>query len=92
MSVVDLVLIVLAGLPGAGKSTVADALGRARGWPVLSVDPVEAALLHSGIDSAQPTGLAAYVAVEALARCRGALHLDPLRSDGGLAAIRKLVS
>ncbi len=60
-------LIVMAGLPGAGKSTVADGLGRARSWPVLSVDPVEAALLYSGIDAAQPTGLAAYVVVEAMA-------------------------
>ncbi|GAA1838170.1 AAA family ATPase [Microlunatus capsulatus] len=60
-------LIAMAGLPGAGKSTVADALGRRTGWPVLSVDPVEAALLGAGVTSDQPTGLAAYLAVGALA-------------------------
>jgi predicted kinase len=57
----------MAGLPGAGKSTVADAVGRRTGWPVLSVDPVEAALLQAGIGTDQPTGLAAYAVVGALA-------------------------
>jgi predicted kinase len=61
------VLIAMAGLPGAGKSALADALGRRTGWPVLSVDPVEAALLGAGIGSHQPTGLAAYNVVDALA-------------------------
>jgi predicted kinase len=62
-----LVLIALAGLPGVGKSTFARALGRSLRAPVLSVDPIEAALLRSGIDRAQPTGLAAYVVAAALA-------------------------
>lgn len=57
----------MCGLPGAGKSRLADGLGRHHGWPVLSVDPVESALLQSGIESSQPTGLAAYVVVEVLA-------------------------
>ena len=57
----------MAGLPGAGKSTVADALARRTGWPVLSVDPVEAALLQAGVRPDEPTGLAAYLAVGALA-------------------------
>jgi predicted kinase len=60
------VLIAMAGLPGAGKSTVADALGRRTRWPVLSVDPVESALLSAGVAPDQPTGLAAYLAVGAL--------------------------
>ncbi|MEU3310214.1 AAA family ATPase [Nocardiopsis sp. NPDC055551] len=60
-------LIVFAGLPGSGKSTIARALGRHSPAPVLSVDPVEAALLRSGIEREQPTGLAAYVVVEAMA-------------------------
>ncbi|SDS43617.1 Predicted kinase [Friedmanniella luteola] len=60
-------LIATAGLPGAGKSSVADALARRTGWPVLSVDPVEAALLRAGVGADQPTGLAAYLAVEAVA-------------------------
>ena len=60
-------LIAMAGLPGTGKSTVAYALGRHLSAPVLSVDPVEAALWRAGIDRSEPTGLAAYVAVEAMA-------------------------
>lgn len=57
----------MAGLPGAGKSTVADALSRRTGWPVLAVDPVEGAMLRAGVGAGEPTGLAAYLAVEALA-------------------------
>lgn len=60
-------LIVFAGLPGSGKSTIARELGRRSPAPVLSVDPVEAALLRSGIEGDQPTGLAAYLVVEAMA-------------------------
>lgn len=60
-------LIVMAGLPGAGKSTVAQALARTLQAALLSVDPVEAAMWHAGVDRAQPTGLAAYVVVEAMA-------------------------
>lgn len=61
------VLIVMAGLPGAGKSTLADALARRLGVPVLSVDPVEAAMWRGGVDRGQPTGLAVYVVVETVA-------------------------
>lgn len=60
-------LIAMAGLPGSGKSTVANELGRRLPAPVLSVDPVESALWRAGIERSQPTGLAAYVAVEAMA-------------------------
>lgn len=60
-------LIALAGLPGVGKSTFARALGRALHAPVLSVDPIEAALFRAGVDREQPTGLAAYVVADALA-------------------------
>jgi predicted kinase len=35
--------------------------------PVLSVDPIEAAMCRAGVDRAQPTGLAAYVVAEAIA-------------------------
>lgn len=38
-------LIVLAGLPGSGKTTLAEALGRLTGAPVLNKDVARAALL-----------------------------------------------
>jgi predicted kinase len=59
-------LIVMAGLPGAGKSSVADALARRTGRPVLSVDPIEAAMWRSGIPASM-TGIAAYRVAEAVA-------------------------
>lgn len=60
-------LIALTGLPGVGKSTFARVLGRALHAPVLSVDPIEAALFRAGIARDQRTGLAAYVVADALA-------------------------
>ena len=60
-------LIVTAGLPGAGKSTIADVLGQKLSIPVISVDPLESAILSAGIDADQPTGLAAYLVAETLA-------------------------
>ncbi len=60
-------LIVISGLPGSGKSTVAVAVGAARRAPVLSVDPIESALLRAGIERSFETGLAAYLVAEACA-------------------------
>ena len=60
-------LVALAGLPGSGKSAVAEDLARELGCGVLSVDPVEAAMWRAGVSRTEPTGLAAYVVVEALA-------------------------
>lgn len=60
-------LIAMAGLPGAGKSSVAEALGRKLAAPVVSVDPIEAAMWRAGVGRDQPTGLAAYVVAEAVA-------------------------
>jgi predicted kinase len=37
-------LVVVSGAPGTGKSTVAAALAARLGWPLLSLDPVKAAL------------------------------------------------
>ena len=53
------VLIVLSGLPGSGKSTVAEGLSRALSMPVFSVDPIEAAMWRNGLARDQ-TGIAAY--------------------------------
>lgn len=60
-------LIAMAGLPGAGKSTIAEVIGNRLGFAVLSVDPIESAILSAGIDADQPTGLAAYLVAEAIA-------------------------
>ncbi|MCY7325371.1 MAG: ATP-binding protein [Microbacteriaceae bacterium] len=60
-------LIAMAGLPGTGKSTIAGHIGARLGAAVVSVDPIEAAILTAGIDSDQPTGLAAYLVAETLA-------------------------
>jgi len=57
-------LISMAGLPGAGKSTIGQVIGSRLGYPVVSVDPIESAILRAGIDSDQPTGLAAYLVAE----------------------------
>ena len=71
-------LIVLSGLPGTGKSAVADGLGRALEQPVLSVDPIESAILRAGIERRFETGLAAYVVVEELADRSLANGLDAI--------------
>lgn len=46
------------------------------GCAVLSVDPVEAAIWRAGVSRDQPTGLAAYIVVEALAAEQLALGHD----------------
>jgi predicted kinase len=70
------VLVVFSGLPGTGKSELAQGLARRLHIPVLSVDPVEAALLRAGIPQSFETGLAAYLVVEALADAQLALGAD----------------
>ncbi|CAN5318011.1 AAA family ATPase [soil metagenome] len=60
-------LIVTAGLPGSGKSTIAEVVANRLGLVLLSVDPIEAAILAAGIDPDQPTGLAAYLVAEKMA-------------------------
>ena len=60
-------LIIIAGLPGSGKSTVAESLAEKLSVPLFSVDPIEASIIESGINRSFETGLAAYVVAEALA-------------------------
>ena len=59
-------LVAMAGLPGTGKSTIGQVVASRLGIPVVSVDPIETAILQAGIDSDQPTGLAAYLVAETL--------------------------
>lgn len=60
-------LIVVSGLPGSGKSTLADAIARELRAPVLSVDPIESAIVRAGVPASFETGLAAYLVAEACA-------------------------
>jgi len=59
-------LVAMAGLPGTGKSTIGQVVASRLGIPVISVDPIETAILQAGIAADQPTGLAAYLVAEAL--------------------------
>ena len=59
-------LIVTAGLPGSGKSAVAEGLSKALGAPLLSIDPIEAAMWRAGIPN-NLTGIAAYEIAAAVA-------------------------
>lgn len=69
-------LIVLAGLPGSGKSAVADDLGRALNCAVLGVDQAEAAMRRAAVSPSGPTHHAAYLVVGALAAEQLALGHD----------------
>ena len=60
-------LVAMAGLPGTGKSTIGQVVASRLGIPVVSVDPIESAILQAGIAADQPTGLAAYLVAETLA-------------------------
>lgn len=61
-------LVVLSGLPGSGKSAIADELGRRLPAAVLSVDPIEAAIWRCGITPGFETGVAAYEVAAVLAQ------------------------
>jgi predicted kinase len=68
-------LIVLSGMPGVGKSTVADALVRLHPAVRLSIDDVEEAMLACGLPP-EGTGVAAYEVVRAAAEQNLLLGLD----------------
>jgi predicted kinase len=61
------VLVIMSGLPGVGKSRLADEVARGLGAVVLSVDPIEAAIVRCGIAQSFETGVAAYEVVAILA-------------------------
>lgn len=60
-------IIIVSGLPGAGKSTIAEGISQELTLPVFSVDPIESAILKAGIKRSFETGLAAYLVAETLA-------------------------
>ena len=64
-------LIVFSGLPGTGKSTLAEAVGRYFGTPVFAKDWLEASLLQSGVkstDENRSLGHAGYELLTVLAK------------------------
>ena len=65
-------LVVLGGLPGSGKTTIARSVAETLTAVYVRVDAIEAAMWRAGIAREQPTGLAAYVVGEAVAE--GCLH------------------
>ena len=68
-------LIVISGLPGTGKSAVAAGLAARSAAVHVSIDPIEDALLGSGLPAARETGVAAYEAARAVAEQNLALGL-----------------
>jgi predicted kinase len=61
------VLVVLAGLPGSGKSALAHPLAERLRAALVVVDLLEDAMLRAGIAAGEPTSLAAYLAAETVA-------------------------
>ena len=60
------VLVIMAGLSGTGKTTLADAVARELGAAVYSHDPIESAILDAGFERSFETGLAAYLVSQRL--------------------------
>ena len=60
-------LLLISGLPGSGKSTVAESLAAKLSIPLFSVDQIESSIIKSGLKRSFETGLAAYVVTETLA-------------------------
>ena len=60
-------LFVISGLPGVGKTTIADVVASRTGTVHLSIDAVEEAILACGLPSGWEVGVAAYEATRAMA-------------------------
>lgn len=61
-------LIVMSGLPGSGKSLLAESIAGELHIPILSVDPIASAIIKSGAQKNFDDGLAAYQVAETLAK------------------------
>ncbi|WP_295701619.1 AAA family ATPase [Lapillicoccus sp.] len=73
-------LVVLGGLPGSGKTTIATALARRTGAAHVRVDTIEQAVVDSGL-AAHPVGVVGYVVAYAVAGDQLALG-HPVVADG----------
>lgn len=62
-----LTLVLVVGLPGAGKSTLAIEIGHVFGWPVIDKDTLKSSLLEEGLTN-ETAGSAAYQLMYALGR------------------------
>ncbi|KSU67134.1 AAA family ATPase [Arthrobacter sp. NIO-1057] len=60
-------LIMISGLPGVGKTTVAEIIAARTGSVHLSIDAVEESLLACGLPAGWEVGVAAYEAARAMA-------------------------
>jgi predicted kinase len=87
-------LIVLSGLPGSGKTVLAEGLSRVLSVPILAIDTIEIAMRRAGLDKAE-TGVAAYEVAKALAnehlRLRQSVIVDAVNpAEAPRAAWRNL--
>jgi len=69
-------LIVFAGLPATGKSTLAEGVAGRMNAVWLRVDTIEAALLKAGLPASFETGWAAYLVAHDLGAAHLRLHQD----------------
>lgn len=60
-------LVVLSGLPGVGKTSIAEIVAARTGSVHLSIDPVEESLLACGLPPGWQVGVTAYEATRAMA-------------------------
>ena len=89
-------LIVLSGLPGSGKTVLAEGLARALLIPLFSVDLIEGAMWRCGLDKANSSAVA-YEAAQVLAdenlRLRLSVIIDAVNPvEARRAAWRNLAS
>ena len=84
-------LIVLAGLPGTGKSELARELSRRIDSVWLRVDTIEASMLKAGVPRSFETGLAAYLVARDLGRDHLQLGRDVVvDAVNGVEAARRM--
>lgn len=90
------VLVIFSGLPGTGKSTLAEHVAHWLHAPVFSKDELEAALWRSGVDRAANSGWAGYELLTTLARVqlhrRQSAILDSVATVERIRAVWRLLA